>query len=353
MRTGEEKITLAHGAGGEVMHKLIKQKILKYFCNGSKIDVPLSALDDSAVIKGIVFTTDSHTVKPLFFPGGDIGALAVAGTVNDIAVMGAKPIALSCGFVIEEGFPVQEFDRILRSMMRTSRTANVPIVTGDTKVVERGALEKIIINTSGIGLRTALLDKNIQKAERYRNIRYKWLLDSNLKDGDAIIISGNIAEHGIALLSFREGYGFESKVKSDIRPLNKMIESILKIGGIVAMKDPTRGGVANTMNEFAEKSRVGIEIEEDALPISEGVRSACELLGIDPLEIGNEGVAVVGAVKEKADAILSELRKTKEGRNAEIIGRCKKGLRGVVMKTSIGGKRIIDKPVGDPIPRIC
>lgn len=353
MKTREEKITLAHGAGGEVMHKLIKQKILKYFCNASDIDVPLSALDDSAVINDIVFTTDSHTVKPLFFPGGDIGTLAVAGTVNDIAVMGAKPIALSCAFVMEEGFSIEEFDRILRSMMRTSRSANVPIITGDTKVVERGALEKIIINTSGIGLGNALLDKNIQEAKKHRNIRSKWLLDSNLKDGDTIIISGNIAEHGIALLSFREGYGFESKVKSDICPLNKMIESILEVGGIVAMKDPTRGGVANTLNEFAEKSRVGIEIKEDTLPISDGVRSACELLGIDPLEIGNEGVAVVGVVKEKAEDVLSKLRKTKEGRNAKIVGGCKKGLRGVVMKTSIGGKRIIDKPVGDPVPRIC
>jgi len=349
-----KRITLADGAGGEKMMKLIKQYVLKHLnSNAKNIEVPLSALDDSAVVNGIVFTTDSHTVKPLFFPGGDIGSLAVAGTVNDIAVMGVSPCALSSAFVIEEGFPVNDYEKILISMKKTSEYAGVPIVTGDTKVVEKGAIEKLFINTSGIGMRSKTLDENIKEIKRYRRFDEKWIKDSNLRDGDNIIVSGSVGDHGIAILSFREGYGFESEIKSDVKPLNKMIEKILKVGGVVSMKDPTRGGLANTLNEFAEKSNIGIMVEEEKIPIKEGVGSACELLGIDPLEIGNEGKVVIGVVKEKAEDVLKALRKTNEGKDAEIIGEATKKVKGVVLKTVVGGRRIVETLVGDPVPRIC
>ncbi|MCK5560751.1 MAG: hydrogenase expression/formation protein HypE, partial [Thermoplasmata archaeon] len=290
------RIKLAHGAGGEVMQGLIKDSILKHLANPDNIDVPLEALDDSAVIDDIVFTTDSHTVQPLFFPGGDIGTLSVCGTVNDIAVMGAEPIALSLGFIIEEGFLIEDLDKILSSIGKMSTEAGVPVVTGDTKVVERGALQQLVTNTSGLGKRTKLLDNNIQEVQRHRDFTEKWLKDSNLQPGDKLIVSGYVGDHGIALLSFREGYSFESEIQSDIWPLNKMIALALKEGGIVAMKDPTRGGLANTLHEWSAKSKIGIKIEEDNIPIREGVLAACEMLGIEALNIGNEGKAVIGVV---------------------------------------------------------
>ncbi|MHC1610158.1 MAG: hydrogenase expression/formation protein HypE [Candidatus Methanospirareceae archaeon] len=357
----EGSIKLEHGAGGEGMHELLKL-VLSYFKFTSvksdageraEIEVPLTALDDSAVVENIVFTTDSHTVKPLFFPGGDIGTLSIAGTVNDIAVMGAEPLCLSVAFVIEEGFPLDDFERILDSMRKTCEEAEVAVVTGDTKVVERGAVEKIVVNTSAIGRRTEALDKNIAEVRKYRELAGNWLADSNLRDGDKIIVSGYIGDHGVALLSFREGFEFDTGLKSDITPLNKTIREILEVGGVVAMKDPTRGGLANSLNEFSEKSKVGILIEEDKIPIRESVRSACEMLGIDPLEVGNEGKVVMGVVKERAEEVLEALRRTENGRDAAIIGSATKEVKGVVMKTRVGGMRIVETPVGDPVPRIC
>ena len=349
-----DKIKLAQGAGGETMDKLIKQKILKYFEKASdSAEIPLSMLDDSAVIDDIVFSTDSHTVSPIIFPGGDLGSLAVAGTINDVSVMGAKPIALSAGFIIEEGFSAETFEMILKSMSQVANSAGVPIVTGDTKVVEKGAIQEFMINTSGIGKRTPLLDKNIEIVKKYRNFDQSWLLDSNLKSGDKIILSGNIGEHGIALMSFREGYGFDTEIKSDIAPINGLMEKALGVGGIVSAKDPTRGGLANTVNEFSEKSKVGIILEEDNIPIPRGVRSACDMLGIDPLEIGNEGKVVLGVIKKKADDILAEIRKHPLGKNAAIIGEATDAVKGVVLKTTVGGKRNLHKPIGDPVPRIC
>jgi hydrogenase expression/formation protein HypE len=349
-----DKIKLADGAGGQLMDKLIKQKILKYFGKMStSAEIPLSMLDDSAVIDDIVFTTDSHTVQPIIFPGGDLGSLAVAGTVNDVSVMGAKPIALSSGFIVEEGLPVEKFEIIVNSMSKVSKEANVPIVTGDTKVVEKGAIQEFMINTSGIGKRTNLLDYNLKEVNRYRNFDKRWLLDSNLKKDDVIILSGNIGEHGIALMSFREGYGFETKIKSDIAAINGLMEKVLTVGGIVSSKDPTRGGLSNTVNEFSEKSNVGIVLEEDSIPIPTGVRSACDMLGIDPLEIGNEGKVVLGVVKEKAEEVLKEIKKHPLGKNAAIIGLATDEIKGVVLKTTVGGKRNLHKPIGDPVPRIC
>lgn len=345
---------MAHGAGGELMNALIKDYILRYLGTGNaKVDVPLKALDDSGVVNDIALTTDSYVVKPIFFPGGDIGSLAVAGTVNDLAVIGAKPIALSTAFVIEEGFALSDLESILASIRKTSQNAGVTVIAGDTKVVESGALDKIVINTGGIGIRSKSLTKNIAIVKKYRTFNTKWLLDSNVRSGDKIIISGTIGDHGITILSSREGYGFESEIQSDTAPLNKIIDKILNVGGVVAMKDPTRGGLANALNEFADKSKVGILIEEAKIPIKEAVRTASEFLGIDPLEIGNEGKVVIGVVKERAEEILEVLRKNKEGKDAEIIGEAKKDIRGVVMKTLVGGKRIIERPLGDPVPRIC
>ena len=348
----EERIKLSHGAGGELMDKLIKEKMLKYFVQ-KNIDVPLSSLDDSAVIDDIVFTTDSHTVKPLFFPGGDIGSLAVSGTINDIAVMGAEPIALSAGFIIEEGFSLKKFEGIVKSMGMCSAKADVPIITGDTKVVEKGAIEEFMINTSGIGRRNKFLENNLDEIRKYRDFNEKWLLDSNLKEGDKIILSGNIGEHGIALISFREGYGFDTEIKSDVAPINDLMKRALEEGGIVSAKDPTRGGLSNTLNEFSEKSNIGILVDEEKIPIPLGVASACDMLGIDPLEIGNEGKVVLGVVKEKAEDVLDAIRKHPLGKNAEIIGEVSTSIEGVVLKTSIGGRRILHKPIGDPVPRIC
>lgn len=350
-----EKIKLAQGAGGELMDQLIKEKILKYFGkeNTDSAEVPLSMLDDSAVIDDVVFSTDSHTVQPIIFPGGDIGSLAVSGTINDIAVMGAKPIALSAGFIVEEGLSVNTFEKIVNSMSKCAKYAGVPIVTGDTKVVEKGAIQEFMINTSGIGKRTSTLEKNIKEVKKYRSFKKRWLLDSNLKDGDKIILSGNIGEHGIALLSFREGYGFETTIKSDIAPINRLMEKALSVGGIVSAKDPTRGGLANTVNEFSEKSKTGTILYEESIPIPDGVRSACDMLGIDPLEIGNEGKVVIGVVKEKADDVLAALKKHPLGKNAAIVGEATDEVKGVILETIIGGKRILHKPLGDPVPRIC
>jgi hydrogenase expression/formation protein HypE len=349
----EDKITLAHGAGGVIMQKLIKDYIVKHF-GGSKAEVPLEALDDASVIEGIVLKSDSHTVKPLFFPGGDIGRLAVSGTINDIAVMGAEPIALTSAFIIEEGFPISDFEKIIKSMKNACEEAEVYIITGDTKVMEKGSLEKFVVNTSGIGRRGEALEKNIAEVKKYRkNFNSKWLVDSNIGDGDKIIVSGTIGDHGVALLSYREGYGFESKIESDVAPLNKMIKNLLEVGGITKMKDPTRGGVSNALNEWSEKSKIGILIHEDKIPIKESVKSACEMLGIDPLEVGNEGKILIAVVPEKAGEVLEELRKHPEGKNAEIIGEATKKFNDVILETSIGGKRVLPPPLGDPVPRIC
>ena len=348
-----KKISLSQGAGGEAMDRLIKENIIKYFGHQEIADVSLKMLDDAAVIDDIVFSTDSHTVQPLIFPGGDIGSLAVCGTINDVSVLGATPIALSAGFIVEEGFSTETFEKIVKSMGKFADDANVPIITGDTKVVEKGAIQEFMINTSGIGKRSKFLDSNIKEVKRYRPFNQKWLLDSNLKKGDKIILSGNIGEHGIALLSFREGYGFETRIKSDVAPINGLMQKALSTGGIVAAKDPTRGGLSNTVNEFSEKSNIGITLNEEEIPIPEGVRSACDMLGIDPLEIGNEGKVVLGVVKEKADDILSVIKKHPLGKNAAIIGEATDTVKGIVLQTTVGGKRILHKPIGDPVPRIC
>lgn len=350
----EQRITMTHGAGGVVTNELIKRYILKDL-GGSDAEVPLEALDDAAVVEGIVLKSDSHAVKPLFFPGGDIGRLAVSGTVNDIAVLGAEPFALTSGFVLEEGLPTEDFQRIVRSMGETCREAGVHVVTGDTKVVEKGVLGGCVINTSGIGKRNQSLEYNIGVVEKHRpQFDSHWLLDSNLRPGDRIILSGTVGDHGLAVLSSREGYGFGSGIVSDVAPLNKGIMRLLaEVGGIVAMKDPTRGGLSNALNEWSQKSKVGILVEEEKIPIRDDVRSACEMLGIDPLEVGNEGKMIIGVLAEKADAVLTTLRGMKEGKNAQMIGEATAKFREVALETVVGGKRVLTPPIGDPIPRIC
>lgn len=351
----KQTITMLHGAGGAVMTDLIKNYIVKYFGDdGKKAEVPLEALDDAAAIDNLVLKSDSHAVKPIFYPGGDIGRLAVAGTVNDIAVLGATPLALACGFILEEGLPLTDFERILKSMKTTCEEAESYIITGDTKVVEKGTLGGCIINISGIGKRSQALEHNLDIVKRYRHdFKSKWILDSNLRPGDKIILSGSIAEHGLAILSAQEGLQFEGKILSDVKPLNKTIMKLLEIGGIVSMKDPTRGGLANALNEWKEKSGVGILIYEDRIPIKENVRTACEMLGLDPLEIGNEGKIVIGVIPEKAEEVLERLRELEDGKEAQIIGEATTDFKEVAIQTIVGGKRIIPTPVGDPVPRIC
>lgn len=347
-----ERITLAHGAGGTIMADLIKNYVLKHL-GGSSAEVPLEALDDSAVIDNIVLKSDSHAVKPLFFPGGDIGRLAVAGTVNDIAMIGAESVALTCGLVLEEGLPLADLDRILESMEKTCKEAGVYVVTGDTKVVEKSGFGGCVINTSGIGKRNETLENNIAEVKKHRSFDSRWLLDSNLRESDKLIVSGTVGDHGVTILSAQEGYNFGSQIKSDVTPLNKLTLKLLKVGGIVAMKDPTRGGLTTSLNEWSIKSKVGIMVQESKVPIRGDVKAACEMLGIDPMEIGNEGKVLIGVVPQKAEEILAALRETKEGRNAEIIGEATSEFSEVVLETVVGGKRILAPPIGDPIPRIC
>lgn len=334
------------------MHELLSLHIIPFLPQFT-VEVPLRSFDDSAVVDDVVFTMDGHTIKPLFFPGGDIGSLAVCGTINDISVMGAQPIALGQSVIMEEGLEIDILERAMQSVGHYSELAGVPIVTGDTKVMESGAIDNMIITTSAIGKRSRFLDHNLEVARSYRPIVSNWLTDDNLSEGDVIIASGTLGDHGIALLSFREGYGFETEVESDIAPLNKLIEDVLQVGGVVSMKDPTRGGFANAINEWSSKSGIGIEIEEATIPIAEPVKNACELLGLDPLSIGNEGKIIIGVVPDMAEEVLEVLHQSNLGKNAAIVGKATSKYDRVVLRTEVGGHRILETPIGDPVPRIC
>ncbi|MFP3985390.1 MAG: hydrogenase expression/formation protein HypE [Candidatus Bathyarchaeia archaeon] len=348
-----KRVTMTHGAGGAVMARLIEEYVLPYL-GGFKTEVGLEMLDDAAVVDDVVFKSDSHVVRPVFFPGGDIGRLAVAGTVNDLAVLGAEPVALACGFVLEEGLAFNDLKQVLTSMKATCEEAEVFVVTGDTKVVERGNLGGLVVNMSGIGKWNRALDDNLAVVKKYRrDFDARWVLDRNLRTGDKIILSGTIGDHGLAVLSAQEGLAFGSKIVSDVKPLNHMIRNVLEVGGVVSMKDPTRGGLANALNEWSQKARVGILVQEDKIPIRNGVKVACEMLGIDPLEVGNEGKVIIGVVKEMAREVLEVLRHSKEGKNAEIIGEASGEFDLVALETVVGGRRILPMPIGDPVPRIC
>ncbi len=347
-------VSMADGAGGERMQKLIHDTLLKNLpFSRSAGEVPLEDLDDGAVVGDVVFTTDMHTVKPLFFPGGDIGVLSVAGTVNDVSVMGAKPIALSLAYVVEEGLPNEDLARITASADATAREAGVPIVTGDTKVVERGAADGLFVCTAGMGLPTHTLDHNARIVEDSTGRSQRWLLDSQVSSDATIILTGHVGDHGLAVLAQREGYGFDTEVVSDVGPVNHLVEAAMSVGGVLAAKDPTRGGIANALNEWAVKSNVGILVREDDIPVRPGVLHGCELLGIDPYEIGNEGKVLMAVVPDKARSIVEAMRGLPRGGDATIIGKGTTEVDGVVLETSVGGHRVIEPPVSDPIPRIC
>ena len=330
------KVDLMHGAGGEVMGEIIS--VMTRLTHTNAGGIGLESLDDGAVIPingaNVVFTTDSHVVRPLFFPGGDIGRIAVAGTVNDLAMMGARPIALSCGVIIEEGFEVADLERIVASMDTALGEAGAALVTGDTKVVEKGSLDGIVINTAGIGVAETVVR------------------DSGLVPGDRIIVSGTLGDHGLAILAFREGFDLGDQLRSDVAPIWPLVERALAAGTIHAMKDPTRGGFASVINEMAAKAGVRVVIEEEAVPIRRSVRSAAGLLGIDPLQVANEGKVVMGVPGAEAEAILAALKSHPLGEDAAIIGTVTEGSR-VVMATAAGGERFIETPLGDPVPRVC
>ncbi len=338
MRGKQGRVTLDHGGGGRASRELVQGYFLPRFANPF-----LEKMDDSAVVDfppgRLAVTTDCYVVDPIFFPGGDIGMLAVNGTVNDLSVQGAQPLFLSAAFILEEGFELADLERIVISMDRASREANVSIIAGDTKVVPRGKGDKIYINTTGVGL--------VQDGVNISGSRAQAL--------DKVILSGPIGDHGIAVLSQREGLAFETDLKSDSAPLNHMVEGILSVTReIHAMRDPTRGGVAASLNEIAAQSGVGIVLTEAAIPVREGVRSACEILGLDPLYVANEGKILVFVLPEHATRVLETMRNNQHGRDARIIGEVVADHPGrVVMRTRTGGTRIIDMPLGEQLPRIC
>lgn len=331
------KVNLMHGAGGAVFSELLGKTLTKYTHNNAG-GIGLESLDDGAVIpfgdKNIVFTTDSHVVRPLFFPGGDIGRISVCGTANDLSMMGGRPVALSCAMIIEEGFDIDILEKIVASMDAALGECGASIVTGDTKVLEKGALDGIVINTAGIGI--------VEKPVR----------DNGLKPGDAIIVSGTLGDHGLCVMTTREGFDLGEQIKSDVAPVWELVKSAMDAGEIHAMKDPTRGGFSNAINEMSDKSGVQVRIFEEALPIRNSVRSASELLGINPLDVANEGKVVMGVSPDDAEEILKAIKKSKYGKDAAIIGRVTEG-KSVIMETSIGGERFIEAPIGDPVPRVC
>ncbi len=337
------KLKMEHGAGGELMTDLIKNSVIKKLTRKSAGGIGLDELDDGATIpfknENIVITTDSHVVNPLFFPGGDIGRLAVSGTVNDLAMMGAKPIALTNSIIVEEGFDINKLEDVIKSMDKTCSEVGIPIVTGDTKVLGSGEIDGLVINTTGIGYTKKVIP------------------DSGLGPNDHIIISGTVGDHGMTLMSSKEGFTFKSDISSDVRPINNIIEKLLSTENeikVSAMKDPTRGGVATALNDMARKSNYGIIIKEDNIPINKGVKSASEMLGLDPLEVANEGIFIAGVRDEDSEEALELIRSFEEGKNAQIIGNTIDEWHGkVLLETSIGGKRFVESPKGDPVPRVC
>ena len=337
----EDKISMNHGAGGEVMANLISSAVLdnitKKSVNGG---ISLDALDDGATIPigdyEIVVTTDGHTIDPLFFPGGDIGRISAAGTINDVSVMGAKPLAISNAIIMQEGFPIADLDRIMKSLNETCEEVDVAVITGDTKVMEQGKIDGIVMVTTGIGI--------AKKGEIIR--------DSTLEVGDKIIVTGSLGDHGMSLMSFREGFGFETDLKSDTAPMWNVVKKALDVGGVTAMKDPTRGGFANAINEMASKSGKGVLLHQKAIPIKKEVHAVSEMLGIDPFEVANEGKVVMGVKADKAEEVLEALKTEEYGKDAAIIGEVIEGDY-VVVETPIGGERILEAPIADPVPRVC
>ena len=330
----DDIITLDYGSGGKKTSRLIERSILP------RLDNPaLRSLSDGAILPGgeeLVFSTDSFVVSPLFFPGGDIGKLSVCGTVNDLAMCGGEPKYLSCALILEEGFPLSDLERVLDSMGSAAKAAGVQVVTGDTKVVERGRGDGLYINTAGIGI-----------------LKYPGLGPEQMRPGDAVIVSGTVGDHGTAVMLARNGL-MEGKLLSDCAALNGLAAAMLATGAVRVLRDPTRGGVATTLNEFVEGRELGIELEESRIPVRDEVRAACELLGLDPLYCANEGKLLAVVPFEEAQHILSIMHALPEGRGAAVIGRVTADYPGrLVMKTPLGGRRILQKLTGAQLPRIC
>ncbi|HVD93480.1 MAG TPA: hydrogenase expression/formation protein HypE [Vicinamibacterales bacterium] len=334
--TLNQHIAMKHGAGGRAMRRLVEQVFLR------DANPTAAAMDDGAAIPfeggWLVVTTDSHVIHPIVFPGGDIGRLAVSGTVNDLAMMGAtEPLGLTCGVIVEEGFPVEQLVRLQESMRSACEEAGTTIVAGDTKVMRRGELDGIVINTSGFGFARHIVR------------------DSGLEAGDRIIVTGTIGDHGMAVMAARHQFEFRDELHSDVAPLNTLIRRALTAGGedVSAMKDPTRGGVASALHEMAEKSKVGIVLDELSVPVRTSVRAAAELLGIDPLFIANEGKALIGVRPSAVDAVLAAVRAHPYGADAAIIGTCVHESPGSVMVDTGFGRRLLSEPDGELLPRIC
>ena len=333
----KDTIVLGHGSGGRLSHDLLKRLFLPELGKAAP-----RALDDSALLtiggERLALTTDSHVVAPLFFPGGDIGRLAVCGTVNDLAMAGAKPIALTCGFIIEEGLSFDILQRVVQSMRAAAAEAGVYIAAGDTKVVQKGGADKLFINTSGVGKVPAGVD----------------ISGTDAKLGDVVILSGTLGDHGIAVLSAREGLGFETDLVSDVAPLNHLVAAMLQAGEVHVLRDPTRGGLATTLNEIAEQSGVAVEINENDIPVKPQVRAACEMLGFDPLYVASEGKLVAFVKAADAESILAAMKAARYGEEAAIIGSViAAGEPKVRLKTAIGGTRLVDMLPGEMLPRIC
>ncbi len=331
-------ILLDHGSGGKMSHRLTANLLLPEFDNPA-----LAMLDDGATLRvaggRIAFSTDTYVVDPIFFPGGSIGDLAINGTVNDVAMCGATPLYLSVGMIIEEGFPMADLERVVAQMGRAARLAGVSVVTGDTKVVPKGAADKIFINTAGIGT----IDETVNVS------------GANARPGDMVILSGTMADHGMTILTQRQGLSFESDVKSDSAPLNHMVADILGTGcDLHVLRDPTRGGVGTALNEIADKSKAGIRIDENRLPVRPAVAGICEMLGFDPLYVANEGKLLAVVPAAQAGQVLAVIRQSPYGRDACIIGEVTRDHPGrVFMRTRIGGERIVDMLTGEQLPRIC
>ena len=332
-----DTIILGHGSGGTLSRDLLNRLFLPDLGKAAP-----RALDDSAVVnmngQRYAISTDSHVVSPLFFPGGDIGKLAICGTVNDLAMVGAKPVALTCGFVLEEGLSFELLQRVVKSMEEVAKEAGVYIAAGDTKVVGRGGADKIFINTSGVG----------QIADGVN------ISGANAQEGDVVIVSGTIGDHGIAVMSAREDLGFQTKLESDVAPLNHLVDAMVSAGDVHVLRDPTRGGLATALVEISEQSNVTIEIMDESLPLKPAVHAACEMLGFDPLFVANEGKLVAFVKESDADKILDVMKKTKYGEGATIIGKVTgMGKSQVRLKTAIGGTRLVDMLPGEMLPRIC
>ncbi|MFW9954698.1 MAG: hydrogenase expression/formation protein HypE [Candidatus Thorarchaeota archaeon] len=335
------KIETAHGAGGRVMQRLLEETIIPSFGRRKVGTVGLDEMDDGATLKidgdKVIVCADAHTVHPIFFPGGNIGTISACGTINDLSVMGARPVAMTNTLIVEEGFEVETLRIILKSLNDIIEPLGVAMIAGDTKVMPRGTLDGVVMSTTGIG--ELYLDRPIT--------------DSGAKPGDDIILTGPIGDHGTTLLAHREGLEFDTNLVSDIAPLWEPIRTCLDVGGIHAMKDPTRGGTAVALNEIAKKSGHEFQIEEELIPVRPEVRSLCEILGLNPLHMSNEGTVLMTVESSSTDDILSALRGHKPTKSPQVVGKVREGKPRVIMKTQIGGTKIIQVPYGEPIPRVC